>query len=239
MVSYVFQRYELKYLLSGAQAEAILREVTARLSPDAYGETTVQSLYYDTADDRIIRASLEKPIYKEKLRLRSYGLCPAGGTVFLEMKRKCGDVVYKRRLALSENEVADVLEGRVPDSQIGREIAYFLSFYPDLRAKVLILSDRSAWLDPGSDLRVTFDRNIRFRTDALDCRAALTGESLLPPGCVVMECKSGLSFPLWLTHLLCAENARKTSFSKYGAAYEKLHRAASLEKKQNKGDCYV
>lgn len=224
MADCVFKRVELKYLLSARQYAVVAPVISEHLRPDEYGETTIQSLYYDTSDDRLIRASLEKPIYKEKLRLRCYGLNDSDKDVFLEMKRKCGGVVYKRRIAAKEQEIPDVFAGRAPDSQIGREIGYFLSFYPTLSPKVMILYDRSAWQDTASDLRVTFDRNVRFRTDGLDCRTSLDGAPLLPPDTVLMECKSGTAFPLWLTHLLCREEIVQTSFSKYGAAYVRLHR---------------
>ena len=232
MVGYVFKRYELKYLLSGRQYAAIAPVISEHLRPDEYGETTIQSLYYDTADDRIVRASLEKPIYKEKLRLRCYGLNDTDNDVFLEMKRKYDGVVYKRRIATKEQEIQNIFAGRAPASQIGREIGYFLSFYPTLSPKVMILYDRSAWQDAATDLRVTFDRNVRFRTDGLDCHTSLDGTPLLPSDTVLMECKSGTAFPLWLTHLLCREEIVKTSFSKYGAAYERLHRT---ENSKNQG----
>ena len=224
MVGYVFKRYELKYLLSGRQYAEIASAVSEHLCPDKYGETTIQSLYYDTNDFRLVRASIEKPIYKEKLRLRCYGLNDSNKDVYLEMKRKYDGVVYKRRIASKEQEIQDIFAGNAPDSQIGREIGYFLSFYPTLSPKVMILYDRSAWLDTATDLRITFDRNVRFRTDGLDCHTSLDGTQLLPPDTVLMECKSGTAFPLWLTHLLCREEIVKTSFSKYGAVYERLHR---------------
>lgn len=232
MVGYVFKRYELKYLLSDRQYAAVASVISERLRPDEYGETTIQSLYYDSDDFRLVRASIEKPIYKEKLRLRCYGLYDGDKDVFLEMKRKYDGIVYKRRIATKEQEIQDIFAGRAPASQIGREIGYFLSFYPTLSPKVMILYDRSAWQDTATDLRVTFDRGVRFRTDGLDCHTSLTGTPLLPPDTVLMECKSGTAFPLWLSHLLCREEIVKTSFSKYGAAYERLHR---IEKSKMQG----
>lgn len=225
----VFKRYELKYLLTGRQYAAVTKAVSEHLQPDAYGDTTIQSLYYDTADDRLVRASIEKPIYKEKLRLRCYGLNDGSRDVFLEMKRKYDGVVYKRRIATTERRVQEIFAGDIPDSQIGREIGYFLSFYPTLKPKVMILYDRSPWQDPASDLRVTFDRNVRFRTDGLDCHTSLEGMPILPPDTVLMECKSGTAFPLWLTRLLSTEGIIKTSFSKYGAAYEMLHENTTIQ----------
>lgn len=228
MIGYVFKRYELKYIITKRQYATILSVISEHLQPDEYGETTIQSLYYDSDDFRLARASIEKPIYKEKLRLRCYGLNNSNKDVYLEMKRKYDGVVYKRRISCKEQEIKKIVSGKLPDSQIGQEIRYFISLYPTLSPKVMILYDRSAWQDKTSDLRVTFDRNIRFRTDDLDCHTSLDGSQLISPDSILMECKSGTAFPLWLAHLLCMEEIAKTSFSKYGAAYEMLYRNKNL-----------
>ncbi len=219
MISYVFKRYELKYLLTKEQYNSIKAGIAQELSPDAFGRTTIQSLYYDTQESRLIRESLEKPIFKEKLRLRCYGLNDCYKDVYLEMKRKYGGVVYKRRIACKENEAGNLLHGS-GNSQIEKELAYFFRFYSELAPKMLILYDREAFCDPGSDLRVTFDSRVRYRISELNLHTSLDGDRLLPEGTVLMELKTGTAFPLWLCDLLSREAVQKQSFSKYGAAYE-------------------
>ena len=256
MVGYVFKRYELKYILDSAQYAAIKAEIEKRLSPDEFGRNTVQSLYYDTPDNRLIRASIEKPAFKEKLRVRCYNLNDDDKNVYVEMKRKYDGVVYKRRIACKEGEVAALLNREAqPDggrqtngekqtdgnaeiasgtqadkpqagdgtqtSQIGKELDYFTRFYGNLTPKILILCEREAFCDKESDLRVTFDENIRYRADDLNFYSSLDGENLLPDDCVLMELKSGSAFPLWLCRILGEQNIRKQSFSKYGSAYER------------------
>lgn len=245
MVGYVFKRYELKYILDSAQYAAIKAEIEKRLSPDEFGRNTVQSLYYDTPDNRLIRASIEKPAFKEKLRVRCYNLNDDDKNVYVEMKRKYDGVVYKRRIACKEGEVAALLNreaqpdggrqtngetktadntqigGRTQTSQIGKELDYFTRFYENLTPKILILCEREAFCDKKSDLRVTFDENIRYRADDLNFYSSLDGENLLPDDCVLMELKSGSAFPLWLCRILGEQNIRKQSFSKYGSAYER------------------
>ncbi len=224
----VFKRYELKYLLTKSQYFNVLREVAKHLTADKHGQSTIQSLYYDTDDYRLIRRSLEKPEYKEKLRLRSYGLAREDDTVFLELKKKCSGIVYKRRIETSVNEIKINSLG---DSQISKEIAYFSSFYKNLSPKVLLLYDRTAYFGEG-DLRVTFDNNIRYRTDRLSLCAGLDGTSVLPDGKILMEIKTGTSIPLWLVKILSKEHVVKTSFSKYGEAYkmERLQIATEVKK---------
>ena len=158
MVGYVFKRYELKYLLSGRQYAAIAPVISEHLRPDEYGETTIQSLYYDSDDFCLVRASIEKPIYKEKLRLRCYGLNDTGKDVYLEMKRKYDGVVYKRRIASKEQEIQDIFAGNAPDSQIGREIGYFLSFYPTVAVILNIEADHLDFFKDLDDVKSSFSR---------------------------------------------------------------------------------
>mgnify|MGYP002521349877 CR=1 FL=1 len=233
MTGFVFKRYELKYLLTTNQYFTVKREILKRLTPDKFGENTVQSLYYDTPDNRLVRESIEKPIFKEKLRLRCYNLNDDDRDIYVEMKRKYDGIVYKRRIACKESEAKNLFDGKLLQStQIGKELGYFLSFYQDLQPKTLILYDREAFFDKTSDLRVTFDKNVRYRNDDLNFYTSLCGKPLLSDGLVLMELKTGTALPLWLCDLLDKENIRKTSFSKYGTAYrlefEKIIRIQSI-----------
>ena len=114
MNGYTFERRELKYRITDAQRAALEAAFDARMVPDEYGESTICNIYYDTADYRLIRAPLEKPAYKEKLRLRSYGVTGPGGEVFLELKKKYKGIVYKRRITLPEDAAGEFIAGRAP-----------------------------------------------------------------------------------------------------------------------------
>ena len=96
----VFKRYEIKYLMTHSQRDAVLEAMEPYMSMDAYGHSSIRNIYYDTPDFRLIRESLDKPVYKEKLRVRSYGPASAGDEVFVELKKKVQGVVYKRRIAM-------------------------------------------------------------------------------------------------------------------------------------------
>lgn len=220
MDNLVFNRYELKYILTKKQYADFMAVAGSMLSCDPHGESTVQSLYYDTADKRLIRKSLEKPSFKEKIRLRSYGLVNNDGNAFLELKRKYDGIVYKRRINVCPNQMEDILKGNTPNGQIANEINSFVSFYNDLKPSMLLLYDRTAYYGTG-DLRITFDRNIRYRENRLTLDAGLDGTPLLNDDEILMEIKIGTAFPLWLARLLTKEKIVKTSFSKYGTAYEK------------------
>ena len=167
-----------------------------RMRPDIYGESTVCSVYYDTPDFRLIRASLEKPVYKEKLRLRSYGPAQADQPVFLELKKKYDGVVYKRRICLPLYEAESFFAGAdlAQSGPIGRD-------------------DR---------LRITFDRSIRCRWENLTLSASPSGTPLLEAGQSLLEVKVPGAMPLWLSHLLGQLHIWPVSFSKYGTAYQRM-----------------
>ena len=229
-VTYVFERVERKFLLTPRQYDGLMRVLIEYMEMDRYGESTILSLYLDTADSLLIRRSLEKPVYKEKLRLRSYGVPGEMDNVFLEVKKKVRGVVYKRRICLPlDRAMACLKQGTVPAAggQIGREIAYMLRRYR-LRPAVLLAYDRTAYaeLEPSpNQLRITIDRDIRSRQTDLDLRLGSAGELLLAPGMRLMEIKTAHAIPLWLCAALDQNEIRPTSFSKYGRVYEARMRA--------------
>ena len=222
----VFKRYELKYLLTLEQKERVLALMAPYMGLDKYGRTTIRNLYYDTDTYLLIRRSIERPVYKEKLRLRSYSRALPEDRVFVELKKKFDRVVYKRRLPLGYHQAEKWLAGEdTPQSQtqIGREIDYFKQLYGTLRPTVFLSYERQAYyaLD-GTDFRVTFDDNILCRREDLSLSAEVYGAPLLPENKVLMEIKCSGGIPLWMTKALSEERIYKTAFSKYGAAYKTL-----------------
>ena len=217
-----FKRYEKKFLLSPQQYDAFMAVAGEHLLPDVYHLSLVRSIYYDTPDFNLIRTSLDKPIYKEKLRVRSYGIAKAEGSVFVELKKKYKGIVYKRRVEMHPADAEGWLSGASPapvDTQITREIDWFLKMN-SVQPQVLITCDRVSWFDKDeSELRVTFDNNIRWRADDLHLTSPDTGEDLLPPKHCLMEIKIPGAAPLWLAHLLSDEAIFPTSYSKYGTCY--------------------
>ncbi len=221
-----FQRYELKFILNRQQKAGILAAMGAHMQLDAYGRNTIRNIYFDTEDFRLIRHSIEKPVYKEKLRLRSYGQPAPEDKIFVELKKKYQSVVYKRRLALPQAVAMDCFLGGKPlpvQSQIGNEIDYFRRYYRTLGPAVFLSYEREAYfaLD-GSDFRVTLDENILYRTDHLTLGGGIYGTALLAPGQTLMEVKTSGGIPLWMTKTLTDLGIQKTSFSKYGSAYQDL-----------------
>lgn len=225
----VMKRYELKYIMSPGQTEFFKEKIKGHMQVDQYGLTSIASLYYDTPDYRLIRASVEKPLFKEKIRLRSYGIATDSSPVFLELKRKAYGIVYKRRVQSTIPLVRKFFEGEgdvCGPGQINREITYFRDFYKTLVPACLIIYDRTAYFEPDGDLRLTIDNDPRYRTDDLDLRVSMDGISLLPEGYSILEVKVQEAMPLWLTEILSSGKIYKASFSKYGNAYEQQIRKA-------------
>lgn len=222
----VFKRYELKYILSLEQKERLLDQIYPFIKIDKFGKSTIRNLYFDTSNYRLIRRSIEKPVYKEKLRIRSYAQASDDSIVFVELKKKYEKVVYKRRLPLTEKEATQWLLENKPlktPCQISEEIDYFRNYYGDLLPTVFLSYDRTAYYARnGEDVRITFDSNILCRREELSLKASVYGERLLDENKELMEIKCSGGIPLWLTEALSREKLYKTSFSKYGTAYQKI-----------------
>jgi len=222
----VFKRYELKYLLTQQQKATVLSAMEPYMALDQYGRTTIRNIYFDTDNYRLIRHSIEKTAYKEKLRLRSYQKARPGSTVFVELKKKYDSVVYKRRMSLSEEEALDWVTGNMhckAETQISAEIDYFLHYYEILRPVVFLSYEREAYFcKGGGDFRVTFDDNILCRQEDLSLGSEIWGTPVLEDGKVLMEIKCSGGIPLWMAHILSREHIYKTSFSKYGTAYQTM-----------------
>lgn len=221
-----FKRYELKYLLTPLQKEKFLEVIRPHMALDQFGRTVIRNLYYDTDNYRLIRHSIERPPYKEKLRVRSYRRVAPTDDVFVELKKKYKSIVYKRRVSMPQEDALQWLRGDdafAPEGQISSEITYFRDYYSSLHPTVFLSYEREAFfcLD-GSDFRVTFDENVLARQQDLSLGIDPYGEPLLPDGKVLLELKVSGAIPLWVTEFLTKQHIYKTSFSKYGTAYQKM-----------------
>lgn len=230
-MQYRFERYETKYLLHPEQYEQLMTHLAADLQPDAFGTYTIANLYYDTDDWKLIRTSIEKPVYKEKLRIRSYGQPEAESMIFIELKKKYDGIVYKRRITVLCQDAKMLLATTIPPQygQIGQEINWFQKTY-QTTPKVLIAYDREAfYLSEQPDLRITFDTGLRWRQDALDLSQGHDGYPLLATNQILMEIKSPSSYPLKLSQLLSNLHIYPVSFSKYGTCYQRYLRHSNKE----------
>lgn len=212
----VFKRYEYKYLVNKSLLIK-LKELLAKHNffIDDYGLSTIKSLYFDTPNNLLVTRSLDKPIYKEKLRLRGY----SDSSYYLEIKKKYDGIVYKRRIKTNLNECSNFLDYNYDyKSQIGQEINFFRDYYKELAPKILIIYEREAYQALNSDLRITIDYDIRYRDYKLWDFDLKLGKKLLDDY-ILLEIKCSSAYPLWLVSFLSENKIFKCSFSKYGYAY--------------------
>ncbi|RPA65011.1 polyphosphate polymerase domain-containing protein [Aerococcus agrisoli] len=228
----VFQRKETKYILDEEKFHAFFHDLQEEMQVDEYGQHTILSLYFDTDDFQLIRKSMDKPVYKEKFRIRAYGVPCEGSMIFLEIKKKVQGIVYKRRVPMQYEEYVHWLEtGEFPvhtgnvtsiSKQIEEEITWLFKQNKNLQPKVLIAYDRVSLFDKeDGEFRVTFDQNIRYRNDHLALVQGDVGEPVAPGLGILMEVKALGAYPLWFVALLDKYEIRKSSFSKYAETYER------------------
>ncbi len=227
----IFNRFEKKYLLNEEQFLIMKSVLSEYMVKDKYNENDktylISNIYYDTEDDHLIRTSLQKPKYKEKIRLRSYGPKTDDEFVFLEIKKKFNGLVNKRRTKLTLAEAKELVEyGDIPlkdymNAQVVKEIEYFLK-QNKVEPKVYLSYERLAYFAKNdNDLRLTIDTNIRTDRENLSLNQMNIGDKLLEDGKYLMEIKSAKAMPLWLTQALADNKIYSTSFSKYGTEYKK------------------
>lgn len=224
----VFKRYELKYRLRGDTYTKFLDAISDYMYSDSYGRTTICNIYFDSDDYRLIRMSIEKPVYKEKLRLRTYGVPCGESKAFAELKKKYKGVVYKRRICLPYSQAYDWLVNgsQAPESQVSKEIQRFIDFYGGLKPKTALFYDRTSYVgnsDP--QLRLTIDENVRFRSCNTDLTNGDEGISLFDDNEYVMEIKIHGAMPIWLSNILDNLKIYPESCSKYGTAYTTMFKS--------------
>ena len=221
-VQLTFRRTEAKYLLDATQRDALMQAMRGAMVPDEHGPATVRNVYYDTPTALLARRSAEHPAYKEKIRCRCYGVPRLGDPVFLELKKKCDGVVYKRRVCVSPVRAAGLISGEVePATQVEREIAFAASRYEGLAPMAYLAYDREAFFSPyDRDFRMTLDANVRVRWTTVCLDGPDVGEPVIAPRHYILEVKTSAAMPLWLVRWLSENGIYRTSVSKYGRAWQ-------------------
>lgn len=227
-----FKRYEKKYILTEQQYISLIPKLLNYMEPDKHCvggmHYSIHNIYYDTLDNQVIRHSLSKPYYKEKLRLRSYGLVSsANEKVYLEIKKKIGGIVNKRRVEMTMKEATHFINSGIREKtnkymkeQVLDEIGFFLK-NNNVKPAVFIAYEREAYFGKeNKDFRLTFDKNIITRRDNVTLTGGYFGEQLLEKDQRLMEIKILDAIPVWLANILSELEIYSTSFSKYGVEYK-------------------
>lgn len=226
-----FKRYEKKFILSKEQYNKLIYILSEYMNPDKFCKDgknyDIYNIYYDTKDNSVIRHSIDKPYYKEKLRLRSYNVPKSkDDTVFLELKKKINGIVNKRRIVLTLDEAYNYLEKGIKptfedytNNQVLGEIDYYLK-NNNVSPSVYIAYSRNAFFAKDDhDFRITFDSKITTRRNDLSLELGCYGDQLLEPNHYLMEVKILGAMPVWFTKVLSELKIYNTHFSKYGNEY--------------------
>ena len=225
----VFNRYEKKYVIPKEIYFELREKIKDKMVEDEYGLSTICNIYYDTNNKELIRRSIDKPTYKEKLRIRSYGVPNEDTKVFIEIKKKYNKVVNKRRISLPLNSAYDLVERKIvpelqtddyQNKQILSELEFFLNKY-NLEKSIYLAYDRIAMKCLCEDFRLTFDSNIRARYENMELEYGDSGSNLLPQDYYLMETKVLGSTPIWFSKIMSDLSLFPTSFSKYGNFYRR------------------
>ena len=231
----VFERHEKKYLITSSQWNEVLQELEPYMQMDDYGKHLISNVYYDTKNWYLIRHSMSKPVYKEKIRLRSYGVPIETERVYLEIKKKFDGVVYKRRTGMRLKDAERFLGHQLflestQNKQMIHEFESVLAFYPDLKPAMYISYERLAYFGKqDKSVRITFDQTILYRTSDLSLAAGSYGTPLLPRDHVLMEIKICGAMPVWLARILSEKQIYPAKFSKYANGYQDYLRQQASE----------
>lgn len=219
-----FERKEIKYLITIKQYNLLKQVMVNYMVPDQYFKSVIKNIYFDTNSFILARRSNEKPVYKEKIRIRSYGIKSDEEKVFIELKKKYKGIVYKRRIQMKYRDALLFLAGQthLNNSQIGNEIKYFIQYYQFLVPKVMLTYQRLSYKGIDSNLRITFDYDILWRDYDIDLTKACYGEKIIGDDLMILEIKTEQGYPRWLVDFLNDHHIYKTSFSKYGNVYKNI-----------------
>lgn len=223
MYESIFQRVEEKYVITKKERDIIMEKIQPYIKKDKYYESKICNIYFDTNNSDLIINSIGKPDFKEKIRLRSYGIPELDNDVFLERKEKYKGIVGKRRIKMKLSEFYDYMEqGECSaDNQIMKEIDYCFKYY-SLVPSIYVAYDRKSYKGINEkDLRITFDENLRSRRNNLKLEDGDSGELYFKEEIYLMEIKTLSSIPLWFVRILSELKIYPKSFSKYGNIYIK------------------
>lgn len=220
-----FKRHEIKYLITRNQYINLMDYLSDKVEKDVFYKSTICNVYYDTDNFELIRKSIEKPINKEKLRIRSYDKPTLDSSVYVELKKKYDHIVYKRREKIAYKYILNNSFLECVETQIDKEIKYFNDFYDGLTPKMFLSYERGAYyFKTDKQIRITFDTNIKYETENVSLLPSISDIKLLPNNLVLMELKVPFSIPYDLAKYLSSEKIFKTPFSKYGTAYKQIHK---------------
>lgn len=221
MYENIFNRVEQKYVLTKSEKDNLLKLINKYIKKDEYFDSVISNIYFDDFNNRLIINSMEKPIYKDKVRLRGYGDINKNSNVFFEIKNKYRGVVGKRRIMMRLDDFYKYLDGeKIFSEQIMKELDYLIKIY-NLEPKIFISYHRNSYKGINDDIRITFDNDLISRRYDLKLDNGIYGDKYFNDDKYIMEIKTLNGYPMWLVDALSSLKIFPNSFSKYGSIYKK------------------
>lgn len=237
----VFDRIEKKYLITKDEKKKLLKVIKQNMEKDNYHKSEVYNLYFDTDNYDLIVQSIDQPVFKHKLRARSY---KGYDRVFLEVKTKIRgrdlNPGYKRRVMITHDDFDQLVKGKKTveelaaqaketpsDIQIAKEVDYLIKHF-DLKPKIMTMYNRESYKGEDS-LRITFDEDLKYRDKNLNLKQPKRGKIYFKDKRnIIMEIKAHGVLPLWLVEVLSANKLYPQQFSKVGKSYEKIRKEQNV-----------
>ena len=220
----IIDRMEQKYFVSFDKYKKLMDIIEDKLVKDKYFSERIYNIYFDNDEYEFMTKSLDKPLYKEKVRLRSYETADKNSNVFLEIKKKFQGHGNKRRVVINYNDAIDYINNKIiPDTnkQIMNELDYTFK-KNNLKPKISLTYDRLSYAFKEDDsYRITFDTNIRYSNKKIDLVDLDDDYCLFNDG-YIMEVKTLKGYPMWFIKALNELKLFPTSYSKVGEAYKEL-----------------
>lgn len=215
-------RHELKYFIHPAELEALRARLQPVLKLDFHCRNgrpyAIRSLYFDDVDDSAYRDKTAGVMHRDKYRIRIYNFSDA--EIFLERKRKLGDLIQKSSVQITRR-LCDQLTSGNPAGLYRANNQLLQDMYVQmrtrlLRPKVIVDYDRLAWLHPAENLRITFDLNLRTGLNSIDLFNPNVRTICPLDGCEqILEVKYDNYLPDYVAGLLRGIRVDHSAVSKY------------------------
>lgn len=211
-------RHEVKYLINTNEAEILKRRLLSIMEPDKNGKEGyfIRSLYFDTPDNKYYHEKMDGVLYRRKYRIRMYN--KSDSVISLEKKCKDDNLTYKKQARITKETLKELLENKLSiddcDNELLKEFVIAKKLY-GLLPSVMVDYDRFALTYPISDVRITFDSNIRSGVYNYDLFKYDTSYGILDNNVIVLEVKYNEILPASIEAILRTSRIARSSFSKF------------------------
>ena len=215
-------RHELKYFINPAEIEVLRARLRPVLTMDKHcvggRPYVIRSLYFDDIDDTAYYDKVAGVMARDKYRIRIYR--HSDKEIFLERKRKLGDLIQKSSVQITRRLCDQIISGDPRGLQTSKN-PLLQDMYVQMRTRllrpaVIVDYEREAYLHPAEDVRITFDLNLRSGLHSTDLFNAN-----IPTICPhdenvqILEVKFNNYLPTYIQALLSGIQADRSAVSKY------------------------